>query len=223
MCVGFSAGASVLLRTLGRVNGFCSKYVRKCLLICPNFDWTIRGRFWSVFDKKLLTPACKAYLERHQVALELTSEEINSIRESTCVDELNDVFSCPRLGYVNSMNYFTDADPLRYVHSVYTPTLIVSADDDPVCPVEGVLHFRQHMNADSYREYFQKNNISPVQGSGLVQVLIRGGGHGPFMPFRSFTRSWMDELMIEWLSFSSSSISNTPNPSASLVTYQETL
>jgi predicted alpha/beta-fold hydrolase len=80
--------------------------------------------------------------------------------------------------YDSVEDYYHNTSPMRMVHEVACPTLVVSAEDDPVCP---------HEFCPS-TEYFHEN---------LVVVKTKYGGHLGF-PDRKYTLSaWVDNVVLD--------------------------
>ncbi|CAK9026943.1 Embryogenesis-associated protein EMB8 [Durusdinium trenchii] len=67
--------------------------------------------------------------------------------------------------------------------AIHTPTLALSADDDPVCSVEG---------ADIMTE---KNHFGP----GLLIARTNRGGHVSWAEGATGHASWMDRIIMEWI------------------------
>lgn len=88
-------------------------------------------------------------------------------------------FEYPAYGTVE--DYYHDVSPKNVAHHITTPTLAISASDDPICMVK-------HCPTDP-----------ESLGPGLVVVRTKYGGHLAFPDgFLPLTRAWTDKVAVEW-------------------------
>jgi len=97
--------------------------------------------------------------------------------------ELDEVATGPLHGFTGADDYYTRASSIRYIGSITTPTLALSAEDDPFLPPD-VLHVA-------------RRNASPWVDLRTTPF----GGHVGFIGGTSPWRCeyWAEELVVRWL------------------------
>ena len=107
--------------------------------------------------------------------------DIATVLNSKTVREFDHNAIVPAHGFRDVDHYYLESSACFVANNIFTPTLALSADDDPVCSAEGC---PKHMD-----------DIGP----GLVVARVRVGGHVGFPNSAIIgTSSWMDDVAVEW-------------------------
>lgn len=94
--------------------------------------------------------------------------------------QFDDRFTAPLFGFGNAANYYATQSALNYVGQIRTPTLVISAKDDPLVPIGIYDHPAIHNNP-------------------LIQSIHpQHGGHIGFLS-RNKPRFWVDAVTMNWI------------------------
>jgi predicted alpha/beta-fold hydrolase len=183
LAIGASLGGNVLLKWLGENPGQTVVTAAATLSVpydlCAGsalLDRTVAGRmyvshFLSTLKKKAARPDLAALLDLPQVL------RARSFRE------LDDAATGPLHGFTGADDYYARASSIRYIGSITTPTLALSAEDDPFLPPDVLPNVRA--NAPPSVDF----RTTPF------------GGHVGFIsgtaPWRC--EYWAEELVVRWL------------------------
>jgi predicted alpha/beta-fold hydrolase len=132
----------------------------------------------------MLTVGLKQYIRNHLdyfKSSENCGMDLDAVMNSKNVKEFDTHCVVPVHGFDDVDHYYAESSACRRSHNIKTPTLAISADDDPVCSAEG---------CPSIVEEF---------GRGLVVVRSAVGGHVGFgTGFFPGTASLMDTAACDW-------------------------
>ena len=129
--VGFSLGGNVTLKYLGEKNPF-EKIVKaavfsvpmdlhsSCIKISKPSNWIYSNRFLKSLKAKVIAKSL--------VRPDLDIQGIDKIK--TLID-FDDRYTAPLHGFLNAVDYYSRCSSIHFVESIKTPTLIVSAQNDP--------------------------------------------------------------------------------------------
>ena len=107
--------------------------------------------------------------------------DLEGIKAAKNVRDFDHAAVVPVMGFRDVDHYYTESSACLVSVHITTPTLALSAEDDPVCSVEGC-----PVSQDSL-------------GPGLVVVQTRRGGHVSFMHgLLPTSEGWMDAVAVEW-------------------------
>lgn len=108
--------------------------------------------------------------------------DLDAVLNSKNVSEFDHHCVVPVHGYNDVAHYYTDSSACHRACTIKTPTLAISADDDPVCSAEGC------------------PTLTDEFGSGLIVARTVVGGHVAFgTGFLPGVKSWMDDVVCDWL------------------------
>eukprot|EP00602_Paraphysomonas_sp_CaronLab_P011216 CAMPEP_0185041702 /NCGR_PEP_ID=MMETSP1103-20130426/41364_1 /TAXON_ID=36769 /ORGANISM="Paraphysomonas bandaiensis, Strain Caron Lab Isolate" /LENGTH=310 /DNA_ID=CAMNT_0027581559 /DNA_START=155 /DNA_END=1087 /DNA_ORIENTATION=- len=182
--VGYSLGAGILLKYVGERGD--RSLLSSAVAVSPSWNFLKVTPWFQTWSSTRLVEGLRGYLLDHMDYLK--NHENNRVRiaetlRAKDVREFDHHAVVPVHGYRDVDHYYQDSSAVHHAHNITTPTLALSAEDDPVCAVEG-----RPMDISTY-------------GDGLVVVTTRTGGHVAFTRGIHFfsTRSWMDDVAIEWL------------------------
>ncbi len=185
--VGVSLGGNVLLKWLGENPGQTT--VRAAATISVPYDLAAGsrhlerglGRFYVA--GLLRTLRAKAIDAARRFPEAAARIDTTRTRRSRTFWEFDDAATAPLHGFAGADDYYTRSSSLGYLPRIQTPTLCLSAADDPFLPVEAVERARR---AASARVRF---------------AVTDRGGHAGFVagpaPWRA--SFWAEEASVEWL------------------------
>ncbi len=109
----------------------------------------------------------------------------DKLQHVSTIREFDDHYTAPCGGYGNAANYYERASSFNYLKQLRIPTLIISAEDDPLVPI------------DSFREI---KSIAPD-----IELLItEHGGHGGFFQMlnekeKAFDQYWAENRVVAYI------------------------
>ena len=166
---------------------YCHEEGKKCPLkaavaISPPWNMaveTIVYPLWSRFIVKML----HFYLKKHQNILincGVSYEEVCQTKNLKELDKLLIRF----YGYQSIEEYYKDNSAIYYTTNIEIPTLVISSEDDPICALPD-----NHPTVSN-----------GLIGNGMCLVKTTTGGHCAYPQGHfSFTDSWVDGVIIDWI------------------------
>jgi predicted alpha/beta-fold hydrolase len=143
--VGYSLGAGILTKYLGEEGNQCS--LQGAIVFCASFDMhlsTSNLEQWlnlRLYNRRLANNLIR-YLQHHEEHfLKPTSTvniNLNNAYQSKTVRDYDIHVVVPLYGYRDVEHYYTEASSNKWIKYIRIPTLILSAIDDPICPVDGL-------------------------------------------------------------------------------------
>ena len=182
--IGFSLGGNVLINLLGEA-GEQAKLTAAVAVSAP-YDLQAcvravdagRGFFSLYLHNFLRSMKVKALQKARAFPDRLDARAISAVRTIQGIDE---TVTAPLYGFANAAAYYARCSSGRWVSHVKTPTLLISAEDDPLAPA----------------------GLLPVAGreNPFVQVLApRHGGHVGFVDGSiAAPRFWAEEQALKFL------------------------
>jgi len=180
--VGFSLGGNVALKLAGELRR--SNLLTGVCAVSTPIDLACAVR---AIDKPRNVLYARRFLSRLKERVRRKSlsepnlypiEQLEKIRSIWAFD---DSYTAPLFGFGTAANYYATQSSARFLEYIEIPTLVVTAQDDPLVPFE---MYR--------RKVFQDNPA-------LTLVAPKYGGHLGFLS-RTRPRFWLDELLMSWIS-----------------------
>jgi len=183
LALGASLGGNVLLKWLGENPG--QIFVAAAATLSVPYDLgagsallekTAAGRFYvshflSTLKKKAARPDLAARLD------------LPLVLRARTFRELDDSATAPLHGFTGADDYYDRASSIRYIAHITTPTLALSAEDDPFLPPDVLPIVRR--NASTFMDF----RTTPFGGHvGFI------GGTAPWR-----CEYWAEELVVRWL------------------------
>ncbi|HZL90817.1 MAG TPA: alpha/beta fold hydrolase [Pirellulaceae bacterium] len=182
--VGFSMGANIILKLLGELGDLAPQRLIGAMAVAPPIDLlecSRRLKFgWGwIYDRAFVAGLMQAAARRrrhvpngHHLPL--------SARPRRLFD-FDDIYTAPVAGYSGAEEYYQRASAGPLLTQIRVPTMIVTAGDDPIIPVDP----------------FERASYSPH----TKLVITSGGGHLGFIgvPKVDPDRRWLDWRIIEWV------------------------
>jgi hypothetical protein len=178
---GFSLGGNVALKLAGELRR--NDLLTAVCAISTPIDLACAVRSIDkpenlVYARRFLS-RLKARIRRKSVSAPqlYSTADLKTVRSIWAFD---DRYTAPLFGFGTASNYYATQSAARFLEYIDTPTLIVTAQNDPMVPFE---MYR--------RRVFQEN-------AALTLVTPKYGGHLGFLS-RTRPRFWLDELLITWI------------------------
>ncbi len=183
--VGYSLGGNLSLKLAGELAGSGALPVRAVAAVSPTIELdvcvraierTVNIAYHLNFVRQL-----RARLRRMAV-LWPGRFDLAPLERIRTIRRFDDVYTAPHHGFGDAANYYRLASAMRVIDRARIPTLIISAEDDPVVP------------AHQFRE-------SAVAANPAITVrLERHGGHcGFFTGDGNGDGYWAEETAVEFL------------------------
>lgn len=182
---GFSLSGNMLLKMLGEdgLGGRRPAYLACAVAVNPPIDLELcsqamRNGFNRLYDRhftKLLLP----HVEQRLRTFPDAPRPIGDWPPST-LRQFDDQYTAPASGFDGVEHYYSESSAAQFIPDIDVPTLIVTADDDPLIPVE------------SFREL-------PAVPAVQVEITSHGGhlGYLGRPPDPAFRR-WIDWRVVTW-------------------------
>jgi predicted alpha/beta-fold hydrolase len=109
--------------------------------------------------------------------------DLEAVRRSNSFRTFDDAVTAPLHGFRDADDYYDSSSSIHFIGRITTPTLCISADDDPFVPLDAIKRAR-------------------AAASPTVDFRItRGGGHTGFIAGRAPWRPqyWAEEMAVQWI------------------------
>jgi uncharacterized protein len=179
--IGFSLGGNVALKLAGELgetsilDGVCA--------ISPPIDLAACVR---AIDKPSNVLYARRFLDRLRQRIERKSRSAPHLYSSAdlhtvkTIWQFDDRYTAPLFGFGNAANYYATQSAANFLANIRVPTLVITAEDDPLVPYEIFRH-----------PAFQQN-------SWLRLATTKYGGHLGFLS-RYKPRFWIDSFALQWV------------------------
>jgi predicted alpha/beta-fold hydrolase len=174
--VGFSLGGNIALKLAGENS--TPGNLTGVMAISPPIDLTVSARALRGFANRLYDRYFAKVLGEIAAGL-LQPIELPRFR---CLHEFNEFFFTRVWNFGTLEKYYRLCSAARYLHAVRVPTLVVTAADDPLVPVQSFLQAR-------------------LSSSTRLVVTDRGGHMGFIGKARPADpdRFWIDWRVVDWV------------------------
>lgn len=197
--IGFSLGGNVLLKWLGEASDLAA--IRAAVTISVPYDLAaaarhlerpLAGPFYTYNFLPRLKSKALDLLARFPA--ETAHLDAGRIRAARTLTEFDACLTAPLHGFASPADYYARCSALGFLDRIRTPTLCISADDDPLFPPQALARARAA--------------ASPA----VTFAVTPWGGHTGFVagtwPWRA--RYWAEEAAVDWLR----RIDTEPHPAA---------
>jgi len=180
--VGFSLGAGLMANYIGRSGRDCK--LSGAAVLSPSWDFSKTTSCFDIWSRKFLAANLKEYFEKNKAVVEQHEKiDFDKCMEAVTVREFDTHAVVPAFGFKDVDHYYETSSAISHAHEVHIPTLSFSADDDPVCCIEGAENMEREKRL----------------GPGLVIARTYRGGHVSWAEGILGYDSFMDRLVVEWL------------------------
>lgn len=182
---GFSLGANLTLKMLGRANGQLPPQLDSALAVAPPIDLAhcchmlSRGIGWF-YDRYFAKMLWRDFHQRR--SLLAGSERVAAKRAPATLLAFDQAVTAPLAGFDSADAYYSSASSADVLDEITVPTVILSAADDPIVPVE----------------IYERAPLSPA----TQLFIVEGGGHIGFFSVaddHAPDRRWMDHRLADWI------------------------
>jgi predicted alpha/beta-fold hydrolase len=179
--VGFSLGGNVALKLAGELGE--SRLFQGVIAVSTPIDL---ARCVREIDRPANFLYARRFLDRlrsrvrrkSRISPELYSP--NGLDQVKSIWEFDDRFTAPLFGFGTAANYYATQSAQNFLDAIRIPTLVITAQDDPLVPFEIY-----------QREVFRTNPA-------LTLIASEHGGHLGFLS-RKRPRFWLDEFALNWI------------------------
>lgn len=159
--VGVSLGGNVLLKYLGEDPAAVPKNVRAGATVSVPYDLArsaarINQGFSRLYQRFFLGTLKAKLLEKRRKFADLPPEQlINQVRTMV---QFDDFVTAPLHGFDGAADYYRKSSALGYLAGIRTPTLLLSAFDDPFLPPDVLLRVQAeaHRNPSLHIEFHER-------------------------------------------------------------------
>lgn len=134
---GVSLGGNVLLKFLGERGAALSSRIRAAVAISVPFDLErcarhISAGFSRIYDRHFVRSLRRKALAKLERYPDLCHQ--SAVEQAGSLYEFDDTVTAPLHGFVDAHDYYSRSSSLGFLDSIRTPTLLLSAADDPFLP-----------------------------------------------------------------------------------------
>lgn len=181
--VGFSLGGNITLKLLGEAPENVPPNLERAVAVCPPVDLQKcvnnlalgANRWYDRYFVRLL-------LQQVQARPRLVPDAV--VREFTrrpCgVGEFDDAFTAPVCGFGTAAEYYRRCSSAQFAPMIRIPTLILTANDDPLVPISSYTDLRPSPTT----------TLHVATGGGHLGFIARSNGDPD--------RRWMDWRVVDW-------------------------
>jgi predicted alpha/beta-fold hydrolase len=181
---GYSMGGNLVLAMAGRLGAGAPPELRGVCGVCPTIELAICveaiGRPENALYQRNFVRKLAARMRR-KARLSPQKYSSNGLGRLRTVREFDDAVTAPHFGYRDAEDYYQQASACRVTQQIAVPTLIITAQDDPVVP-------------------FAIFNGPEVRGNSNIRVMApERGGHCAFISrFAGPERFWAEARVVEF-------------------------
>ncbi|MEO8496456.1 MAG: alpha/beta fold hydrolase [Planctomycetota bacterium] len=183
--IGFSMGGNISLKLAGEVGDQPLANLDSVVAVSPPIDLVVCGGNidlgWNrIYSRSFSRRLVRFIHERREQMPRLAELALRPV--PTSVVDFDNRFTAPLSGFRDVWDYYAQSSAMPRMNNIALPTLIVTAEDDPVIPVE----------------MFHQADLSPstelvlTSQGGHVAHIARSKGDDP-------DRWWMDWRVINWV------------------------
>jgi predicted alpha/beta-fold hydrolase len=177
---GFSLGGNIVLKMAGEGTAAPLPNLRGVVAVAPPIDLVrcseliSRQRFYDAFYARNLT----SQVSRHQ----RLHPDVPRVRfpARTTLRQFDDIYTAPRWGFADSLDYYRRASAEPWVPKIQMPTFILTSRDDPFVAVEPF------------------DNLPPTPHVEL-HIAPRGGHLGFLGPDGAGGIRWAERRVVAWM------------------------
>ena len=177
---GFSLGGNIVLKWLGEHPEMTRSLVDRAIAVNPPVNlhactMAIQKQAFGFYDRYF----ARMLYRQLSTSFDITeSESETEPRRILCFDE---AITAPRAGFKNAAHYYDVCSSAQFISRIVTPTMILSAADDPLIPVRILEDL----------DLSKKVKLHIAESGGHLGY-IGCTGHDP-------DRWWIDWRVVDWL------------------------
>jgi predicted alpha/beta-fold hydrolase len=184
--VGFSLGGNVLLKWLGEEGDKIPDAVRAAVAISVPFDLEVAARHIDQGINRIYATIILKTLRRKVIQKTARYPGLidpRIIQRIYSLSGFDDIVIAPLHGFRSGLDYWACSSSLHYLSGIHRPTLLISAEDDPIFP----------------GKYLPKKIINDTKW--LESNFTSHGGHLGFVqgPMPWAASYWIDQKIVHFL------------------------
>ncbi|MBI2806934.1 MAG: alpha/beta fold hydrolase [Planctomycetes bacterium] len=177
---GFSLGGNIVLKYAGELGEHAPRNLRAIAALAPPIDLVrcsqliARLPLYDGYYVRNLT----SQVARHQRHFSGLPRIVFPRR--TTLRQFDDLYTAPRWGYADALDYYQKASALPWLVRIGVPTFVLTARDDPFVAVE---------------------SFEPIRGTSMVEIHITDhGGHLGYLGADGLGGiRWAESQLLHWL------------------------
>ncbi len=178
---GFSLGAGIVLKWLGEFPDQALQMVERAIAVNPPVDLAactsaIGKKAFGFYDRYF----SKLLYRQLQQSFDGNLDQIQFPPPKKIID-FDNTITAPRCGFESAEHYYETCSAAPYVSEILVPTMILSAADDPLIPVQILEDLERPENV----------GLHIAESGGHLGYFGRGS--------TDLDRWWMDWRVLEWL------------------------
>ncbi|HXN65428.1 MAG TPA: alpha/beta fold hydrolase [Candidatus Acidoferrales bacterium] len=180
---GYSMGGNLVLKMAGELGAGAPEGLRGICAVCAALDLSSCVNATDGFRNILYRRYFVRKLKRRFLAKRALFpdryadpglERVHTIRD------FDDIVTAPNCGYLDAADYYHRASAMRTIAEIRVPTLLLSAEDDPMVPPRTFADPAIHGNPN------------------LSVVISKHGGHCAFLSGDAAERHWAEARVVEF-------------------------
>lgn len=183
--MGFSMGGNLTLKLAGEVSSRPLGNLDSIIAVAPPIDLVVCGQNidegWNrIYSRNFSRRLVRFIHERRELMPRLADLSLKPT--PTSIVDFDNRFTAPLSGFRDVTDYYTQSSAMPRMNDIALPTLILTAEDDPVIPVE--MFHRADLSASTW--------LLLTETGGHVAHIARSKGTDP-------DRWWMDWRVVDWI------------------------
>jgi hypothetical protein len=181
--IGFSLGANMVLKLLGELGDLGPTAIDSAIAAAPPIDLIhccrhLRTGLNRLYDWSFVRSLHSLVQQRRRCVPDLYDLPLRTLPRR--LREFDDLYTAPLIGCEGVTDYYTKASAAPYLEHIRRPTLIVTAADDPIIPIE----------------MFSNYSMAPQ----VELCITRHGGHLGWVGVSGIDpdRRWLDWRIVDW-------------------------
>jgi hypothetical protein len=181
---GWSMGGNLVLKMAGEFSETFPAALRGVAAVCPSFDLLVSAPVCDAPQNRFYRWHFVRNLKRrYRTKVQFFPEryKLDGLERISSIGDFDNLITAPNFGYRDATDYYDRASAIRVVAAIRVPTLILTAQDDPLIPFES----------------FQKPELMRNQYIALFAP-ERGGHCGFVSRFDGDERFWAEARILEF-------------------------
>ncbi len=187
--IGYSLGGNIVLKAAGE-SGCHEKHIRGVCAISPSIDLrasveALKKGINRLYEMRFLLSLKGKVVLKNRLFPE--KYDLSLLKKVNSIQAFDDVYTAPDAGYASAMDYYQQASALAVIDKIVIPSIIVTAQDDPIIPYSSFL-------------------TPKLANSAITLLAPKHGGHGGFIHSRiehnpkipSFDRFWAENRVLSF-------------------------
>jgi predicted alpha/beta-fold hydrolase len=136
--VGFSLSGNIVLKLVGEAPQNVPINLEKAAAVCPSLDLglcarSLLDRWQKLYERHFVWLLCRQIESNRRLRPDVPA--LSAPRRLRTLLEFDDAYTGPVCGFGTAENYYTTNSARRHVANIRLPTLILTAEDDPLVPI----------------------------------------------------------------------------------------